>query len=302
MSEVLQSDKYFYIDTHAHLDMLKGITAEFAVSESLRENVRYIINVGSSISGSRKSSEYSRQFENVYASAGIHPHYVRNFEDKYIDTLENLIRENEKIVAVGETGFDYFRNLSPKVDQQKAFTKHIELAQKYKLPLIVHDRDAHGDIFEVLKYYYRGIKNSDKPDTGPSAKSGYSTGISNAVIGRSASFGGSERKKVVIHCFSGDTGFALKCIEEGFYISFTGVITYPNAKLLQQTVKEVPLERIFIETDSPFLAPQEKRGSENYPGYVIYIAKKISEIKNISLTEVARITSENALGFFNISF
>jgi TatD DNase family protein len=257
---------FFYIDTHAHLDMIRQMTPDMAVKESLRENVRYIINVGSSISGSKKSSEYSKQFENVFATVGIHPHYVRNFDKEKILILENLIKENGKIVAIGEAGLDYFRNLSPKEDQRRAFEMHIKLAQKYKLPLVVHDRDAHEDTLEVLKHYY------------------------------SNSTGG-----VVIHCFSGDTAFALKCLEEGFFISFTGVITFPNAKSILQTIKEVPMERIFIETDSPFLAPQEKRGKENFPGFVPYVAKKISEIKGIPIGEVAFVSSRNAIDFFKLS-
>lgn len=259
----MNSTDYFFIDTHAHLDMIKGMTPDHTVGESLRENVRYIINVGSDIEGSRKSSEYSMQFENVFASVGIHPHDAENFDRKSIEILEKLLKANKKIVAIGETGFDYFRNLSPKRDQRIAFEAQIKLAQKYNLPLIIHDRDAHNDTLDVLSCCCKGYKT-------------------------------------VIHCFSGDTEFALKCIGLGFYISFTGVITFPNAKELSQTVKEVPIEKIFLETDSPFLAPQEKRGKENYPGFVKYIARKISEIKEIPVEDVARITSQNAIDFFKI--
>lgn len=360
---------YFFIDTHAHLDMIKGMTPEFVVQESLRENVRYIINVGSSISGSKKSSEYATKFDNVFASVGVHPHYVENFNKDKIKILEDLIKNNPKIVAVGETGFDYFRNLSPKDDQKRAFEMHIELAQNCKLPLIVHDRDAHNDILNVLKYYYSGYgavyvdaEKTDYSDTNSAkcvdnhradfgdncgvdyvdnhradcidnCKTDYndnlraefsdnlgancSDNIKTNYSANHKSGWNAEHKadydaghksdnevinnfKVVIHCFSGSTDFALKCIELGFYISFTGVITFPNAKSLVQTVKEVPIERIFIETDAPFLAPQEKRGKENYPGYVVYVAKKISEIKQVPLEYVAKTTFNNALNFFNI--
>ena len=178
-----------------------------------------------------------------------------------------ITNRNKKVVAIGETGFDYFRNLSPKKDQEKAFISQIELALKYNLPLIVHDRDAHEDILKILGSY-----SSDK----------------------------SKNLKAVVHCFSGDTDFALKCLELGLFISFTGVITFPNAKSLVETVKEVPIDKIFIETDAPFLAPQEKRGQENYPGFVKYVAYKIAELKNISVAEVAAITSKNAENFFSI--
>lgn len=253
------------------------MTPDFAVKESLRENVKFIINVGSSLEGSKKSLEYSRLYNNVFASVGVHPHDAGDFKDKDLAALESLVNgdaisnsnsnRNKKVVAVGETGFDYFRNLGPKKDQEKAFISQIELALKYNLPLIVHDRDAHADILKILGSY-----SSDK----------------------------SKNLKAVVHCFSGDTDFALKCLELGLFISFTGVITFPNAKSLVETVKEVPIGKIFIETDAPFLAPQEKRGQENYPGFVKYVAYKIAELKNISVAEVAVITSKNAEKFFSI--
>lgn len=270
-----EKQDFYFIDTHAHLDMLKKMTPDFAVKESLRENVKFIINVGSSLEGSKKSLEYSRLYNNVFASVGVHPHDAEDFKDKDLAALEALIKgdgisnnnRNKKVVAVGETGFDYFRNLSPKKDQEKAFISQIELALKYNLPLIVHDRAAHSDILKILGGY-----SSDK----------------------------SKNLKAVVHCFSGDTDFALKCLELGLFISFTGVITFPNAKSLVETVKEVPIDKIFIETDAPFLAPQEKRGQENYPGFVKYVAYKIAELKNISVAEVAAITSKNAEKFFSI--
>ena len=278
---------FYFIDTHAHLDMLKKMTPDFAVKESLRENVKFIINVGSSLEGSKKSLEYSKLYNNVFASVGVHPHDAEDFNNEDLAALESLVKDdiisnnyvisingdmsnnnrNKKVVAIGETGFDYFRNLSPKKDQEKAFISQTELALKYNLPLIVHDRDAHADILRILGSY-----SSDK----------------------------SKNLKAVVHCFSGDTDFALKCLELGLFISFTGVITFPNAKSLAETVKEVPIDKIFIETDAPFLAPQEKRGQENYPGFVKYVAYKIAELKNISVAEVAAITSKNAEKFFSL--
>ena len=268
--------------------MLKKMTPDFAVKESLRENVKFIINVGSSLEGSKKSLEYSRLYNNVFASIGVHPHDAEDFKNEDLAALELLVQcdgisnnngssinkgisnnnRHKKIVAIGETGFDYFRNLSPKKDQEKAFISQIELALKYNLPVIVHDREAHADILKVLGSY-----SSDK----------------------------SKNLKAVVHCFSGDTDFALKCLELGLFISFTGVITFPNAKSLGKTVKEVPIDKIFIETDAPFLAPQEKRGQENYPGFVKYVAHKIAELKNISIAEVATVTSKNAENFFSIN-
>lgn len=260
----------YLIDTHAHLDMLKKMSPEEAVEKSAGEGVRYIINPGSSIGGSKKAVGYAARFPWVFAAVGVHPHDAASVGDDEIKILEELIKGedgtgNKKVVAVGESGFDFFRNLSPRQEQEKAFRAHIELALKYNLPLIVHDRDAHRQTLDVLKEYTR------KHDL-----------------------------KAVIHCFSGDAAFALQCLELGLYISFTGVITFPNARDTLEVVRQVPLERMFIETDAPFLAPQPKRGKENYPGYVRYVAEKIAEVKQTSLEEVAKTTSANALEFFSL--
>ena len=264
--------------------MIKSMTPEESIQRSSDDGVRYIINVGSGIEGSRKSVDYARQFPSVFASVGIHPHDAEDFGTREIKILKSLIagieeepaedasiissgkKRFEKVIAVGETGFDFFRNLSPRQSQEKAFRAHIELAIEYDLPLIIHDRDAHEEIFDILKEY-----SANKNFRG------------------------------VIHCFSGNLDFALRCIETGLHISYTGVITFPNAKNLQDVVREIPIEKIFIETDSPFLAPQDKRGKENYPGYVKYIANKIAELKNLTLEEVATVTSKNAEDFFALT-
>jgi TatD DNase family protein len=272
------SDTMYFIDTHAHIDMLKNLTPEEAVSKSQSEGVKYIINVGSSVSGSRKSLEFAEKFENVFASIGVHPHYAKDFGKNELKILECLIQgktEDEcdrdgkrysKVVAVGETGFDFYRNPSPAKDMEKTFISHIELALKYNIPVIIHDRDANEQTLNVVKKY-----SSQK------------------------------NFRAVVHCFSGDTSFAMQCLDLGLYISFTGIITFPNAAGLLETVKKVPIERLFIETDSPFLAPQAERGKENYPGYVKYVAQKIAEVKNLSIEEVAEVTSKNAEDFFSIN-
>jgi len=268
----------YFIDTHAHIDMLRNLTPEEAVAKSKDEGVKYIINVGSSIDGSRKSVEFAQKFDNVFASVGVHPHYAKDFGKKEMKILECLIQEctdadggnknkrYDKVVAVGETGFDFYRNLSPRADMEKAFISQIELALKYDIPVIIHDRDAHKQTLGVVKKY-------------------------------------SDRKnfRAVVHCFSGDTNFAMQCVNLGLYISFTGVITFPNAVGVLKAVSKIPIERMFIETDSPFLAPQAERGKENYPGYVKHVAQKIAEVKNLSIEEVADITSRNAKDFFSIN-
>jgi len=264
--DIKDNHELFLIDTHAHLDMLRQMPPAVAVAQSLQEGVKYIINVGSSIDGSRQSLKYALEFENVFAAAGIHPHHAGEQQDiSYIEILEEIIASSKKVIAIGETGFDYFRNLSPQDEQKKVFIEHIRLALKHNLPLIIHDRDAHEDMYEVLKEYHT-----------------------------------EKNFRAVIHCFSGGADFAARCLELGCFISFTGVITFPNAKDLINVVREVPLERMFLETDAPFLAPQQVRGKENYPGYVKYIGEKIAEIKNTSFDNVASVTSKSAMDFFNL--
>ncbi len=269
----------FLIDTHAHLDMIKKKQPSEVVEDALKNKIEAIINVGSSLEGSRKSIFFAKEFINVFATVGIHPHDASSFGKSEKKILMELISKDFRmdknnrehghkkqiIVAIGETGFDYFRNLSPKKDQLDAFVFQIELAIENSLPIIIHDRDAHEDIIDVIKTYHQ--------------HKGF---------------------KAVMHCFSSDADFALRCLDLGLFLSFTGVVTFPNAKDIKQAAKEVPLEKIFLETDAPFLAPQAKRGSENYPEYVKYIAQEIALLKGIDPDEVARVTTKNALDFFKL--
>jgi TatD DNase family protein len=269
----------YLIDTHAHLDMIKNLAPDEAVRKSEEDGVRYIINVGSSMEGSRKSLEYAKRFPGVFAAIGLHPHHTEGFDDEKIKIIESLIKgysdergtgsENvnvyPKVLAVGETGFDFFRNPVPPTDQERAFRSQIELAIKYDLPIIIHNRDANKQTLKIVKDY------KDQ-----------------------------EKFRAVIHCFSGGIAFARECLEQGLFISFTGIITFPNAGETLEAVREVPIEKIFIETDSPFLAPQPVRGKENFPGYVKHVAEKIAEIKGMHMEEIAEITSKNAENFFGI--
>jgi TatD DNase family protein len=270
----------YFIDTHAHLDMIRKLSPDEAVNRSEEGGVKYIINVGSSMEGSIKSLEYAKRFPGVFAGIGLHPHHAEGFDDEKIKIIESLIKgHNEesgiggdstdnvyyKVLAVGETGFDFFRNPVPRTDQERAFRSQIEIAIKYDLPVIIHNRDADKQTLKVVNDY------KDQ-----------------------------KKFRAVIHCFSGGIEFARECLEQGLFISYTGIITFPNAGETLEVVKEVPIEKIFIETDSPFLAPQPVRGKENFPGYVKHVAEKIAEIKNMPLDEVAKITSRNAENFFGM--
>ena len=168
----------YFIDTHAHLDMIKKMTPAQVVEESGKEGVRYIINVGSSIEGSRESIRYAGEFPGVYATVGLHPHYAEGFGKKELDILESLLnsgngRKADKVVAIGEAGFDFYRDLSPRPDQEKAFRAQIELAIRYDIPIIIHNRDADSQTLKVLKDY-----------------------------------AGQDNFRGVVHCFSGDTEMA----------------------------------------------------------------------------------------------
>jgi len=255
----------YFIDTHAHLDMIEGKTPDVVVREALDENVKFIINVGSDVESSLKSVEYAKTYDCVFASVGVHPHYANKFGKKEEEFLDELIKNNKKVVAVGEAGLDFFQNPVSPDDQKKVFASHIELAIKNDLPVIIHDREAHKETINILKNYNE-IKNF----------------------------------KAVLHCFSGDADFALKCVGLGINISFTGIITYKNAAIIKEAAKIIPLEKMFIETDSPFLAPQPKRAQENYPSYVKYIAEEIAQIRGISIEEVAKVTSQSAIDFFRL--
>ncbi|OGB62152.1 hypothetical protein A2Y26_03425 [candidate division CPR2 bacterium GWD2_39_7] len=263
------------IDTHAHLNF-PGFKS--SVNEILKRaeeaGVTRIINVGSSLEGSLASDKLSKKYENIYATIGLHPHVLIEDnlfeEEKEIDVqlekLEELALENNKIVAVGEIGLDYFRmpeNYSAKDlknAQRDLFIRQLELAYKLGLPIIIHSRDAVEDTLEIMNEF--------------------------------------KDMKAVFHCFSYDLSVAKRIVDNGWLISFTANITYPKNFSAKEVIKNLPLEQLMIETDAPFLAPQEKRGQINEPANVIEVAKKIAEIKNISLEDVACETMKNARDFF----
>jgi len=251
----------FFVETHTHLDLIKR-NAEEVVKDAAEKKVTKMVTVGIDLESSKIALEFASLFEGVYAAIGYHPNESKLMDVLGWEELEKLAH-NKKAVAIGETGLDYYRRRSTIRQQMEAFKKHLNLARKLDLPLIVHDREAHRDIMKILKEGAQGLK-------------------------------------VVIHCFSGDMDMARKCIEEGYYIGIGGVVTFKNAKTLQLIAKEIPLKNILLETDSPFLAPHPFRGKPNEPKYIPLIAEKIAEIKGISLEKVADVTSCNAQEFFGI--
>ncbi|MDP2913054.1 MAG: YchF/TatD family DNA exonuclease [Candidatus Omnitrophota bacterium] len=250
------------IDTHCHLDFkdFDGDRDE-VIERAGKAGVAKIINVGSSVEGSRRALELAGIYDMVYATLGVHPHEAKTVTDKVINDFRSLAKD-KKVVAIGEVGLDYFRNLSPRDEQVAAFRKFIALALDLDRPMIFHSREAKDDILAILKEE-RG------------------TGI-----------------RGVMHCFSEDADFLKECLDLGLFVSFTCNITFKNAEALRKVARLVPVERLLLETDAPFLAPQEFRGSRNEPAYLALLVEQWSKLLNLSKEDVARITTHNANSLF----
>lgn len=244
--------KNYLIDTHAHLDML----TELDIS-----GVGKVIVPSVEVKTMDKVVDFSK-IDNVYSMVGIYPTeaktYNQEIEDKMID-----LAKNPKVVAIGEIGLDYYWDKSFVDLQKDVFIKQIKLANKLNLPIVVHDREAHKDCFDILKQYNNG-------------------------------------SKVLFHCFSGSVEFMKECVKEGWYIAIGGVVTFKNAVKMKEVAKEVPLDKLVLETDSPYLTPVPYRGKENKPAYVKYVAKEIANLRKFSYEDIVDITTTNAEEFFNI--
>jgi TatD DNase family protein len=250
------------IDTHCHLDFPEFNQDRDEVIRRAREqDIGYIINIGSSLKGSAASLELSQKYGFIYATVGIHPHEADSFNPKDEVTLRELAGKN-KVVAIGEIGLDYYRNYSEAENQKKLFFSLINLAKNLNLPLVVHSREASGDTLAALREFMP--------------------------------------LRAVVHCFSGDKDFLKDCLELGFSVSFTCNITYKKADRLREIVNLAPLDRIFLETDAPYLSPENLRGRRNEPLNVKLLAEEIARIKNTTKEEVASVTTANARRFFNL--
>lgn len=270
-------------DTHCHLDFPEyGKDLEQVIEKARQAGIAFIVNIGSSLKSSREAVSLSAKYDFIYASVGLHPHEWENFTAADISEIRSLAGD-KKVVAVGECGLDYHRD-HDKERQKQLFSAHIDIAKEKNLPLVIHTRDAHQDTLDVLR--------SSFPE---------------------------GRIRGVVHCFSGDEKVLSECLELGLDISFTCNITYPansfnirrdpadnilqrdkKAGDLRALVKQAPLERLLLETDAPFLPPQEFRGRRNEPAYVKYLVDAIAQIKGISFDEVSKQTEENARRLFKI--
>lgn len=248
-------------DTHAHYDDKSFDKDRAEVLDMLpQKDVFAVVNAGADIESSVKSIEISKEYNYVYASVGIHPENIPDEKCDYINILENLLK-NEKVVAVGEVGLDYHYSKDRKKEQLKLFEDQIILAIKHNLPIMVHDREAHGDTMDLLKKY---------------------------------------NPKGIVHCFSGSVEMAKEVIKLGMYIGIGGLITFKNAKTAVSVVENIPLSSIVLETDAPYMTPVPFRGTRCNSSHIKYTAEKIAEIKKINVDEVLKITKENACKIFNL--
>jgi TatD DNase family protein len=250
-------------DSHAHYDDEQFDNDRDEIIKEIHENgVIGILNCGSDFKGAMKSVELANKYEFIYAAVGIHPEYADVFNEEVIKELKDMTK-NEKVKAIGEIGLDYYWDENPEREVQKeAFRKQMKLAEELKLPVVIHDRDAHGDTLEIIKEF---------PEV---------TGV--------------------VHCFSGSVEFAKECLKLGYYIGVTGVVTFKNAKKLVEVVNEVPLERLLVETDCPYMAPTPFRGKRNRSDYIKYVIEKIAEIKGVSVDDIETHTIHNIKEMLNI--
>lgn len=241
------------IDSHAHLDDEKFNEDRDEVLERIKNKMDFVVNIGCDLETSQASFDFAKKYDFIYAVVGMHPIYTDKYNDEFEKKLEDFLKD-EKVLAIGEIGLDYHWMTSPKEEQQAVFRKQLDLARKLNKPVVIHTREAMQDTIDILNEY--------KDITG------------------------------ILHCYPGSVETAKQMIDR-FYLGIGGVLTFKNGKKLVEVVDKIPLDRLVIETDCPYMAPTPYRGKRNEPVYTEEVAKKIAEIKNISYEEVVRITNEN---------
>ena len=253
-----------FIDTHAHLDFRQyDSDRPKVIDRAFSAGLVAIVNVGIDLETSLASVNLSDEYDGLSAAIGFHPHHAKQFNAVAFTKLKALAK-HKKVVAIGEIGLDYYRNLSPKPVQQDVFRRQIRLAKHLNLPLVVHIRQAYDDARMILKEE------------------------------RASEVGG------VLHCFSGDESMATWAIEEGFHLAFTGVVTFPRSRALH-IAATIPIENLLVETDCPFLAPVPYRGKRNEPSYVTHIAEKIAQARGMAVNDLAATTTQNAKRLFRLT-
>ena len=252
------------IDSHAHLD-IQDFDKDRAevIKRALDGGLTHMITIGIDLDSSRKAIELAGKYPFIYASVGYHPHNAGDCDAQALSRLEQMASD-QKVVAWGEIGLDFYRRYAPRDEQVRAFEQQLKLAGDLNLPVIIHDREAHEEVFSRLKKMGRGERMG------------------------------------VIHCYSGDRVLADALIDLGYYISVPGTVTYKKADQIKDVAAGIPMERMLIETDAPFLTPEPKRGKRNEPLFVTYTAREIARLRNIPFEEVALKTAENAKTLFGL--
>ena len=252
------------IDSHCHLDMRDfDKDREAVIQRAQKDGIVHIISIGIDVGSSQSAIDLARQYDFISATVGCHPHDADECSSLDLEKLTSMAVEPE-VVAWGEIGLDYYRNYSKKENQRKIFQVQLELAQRAELPVIIHDRDAHKEVYAILEKMGKG------------------------------------ERKGIIHCFSGDRGLAEAFIALGYYISIPGTVTYKKAGQIKEVAATIPLDRMLVETDAPFLAPVPRRGKRNEPSYVAYTAREIARLRDIPFETVAEQTTRNARTIFGL--
>ncbi len=253
----------YIVDTHSHIDMIEGLTPEKILQNASLAGVGKIVLPCAYPHDIDKINEFSLKYKEVYGLLGVHPSEARDWHDGLFEKIRNLAAANSKIVGIGEIGLDYYWDKSFNEIQRDVFIKQIKLANELELPICVHDREAHFETLSILKEF-------------------------------------NQNSKVVMHCFSGSPEFMRECVKEGIYIALGGVVTFKNAVKAKEVAQEVPLDKLLLETDAPYLAPVPFRGKENQPAFCSYVAQEIAKLRNISEEEVIVQTTQNAHNIYNL--
>ena len=253
-----------FIDSHCHLYYEPYINnLDATLSACNKNNVKKLLSIGINIETSKKNIEISIKYNEIFCTIGIHPNEVKNCKNNDYLELKKIYKKNHKIIGIGEIGYDFFKSTNSK-NQEIFFIEQIEIALEHNLPIVIHSRNAEQKTIDTLKKY----KNSNL--------------------------------KFIVHCFTGTERFADEILNLDGYISFTGILTFKKSEILRNICRKIPIERLLIETDSPYLSPEPFRGKVNCPSNVIYVAKQISETKGLNIDQIEKITTNNFNTFFNL--
>lgn len=253
----------YIVDTHSHVDMIETLSLDEVILNAQNTNVKKIIVPCAYPHDIDKINDLTIKNKNLFGLLGVHPSEARDWNDNLIEKIKYCASQNKKIVGIGEIGLDYYWDKSFNDTQQEVFIKQIQLANELNLPICVHDREAHLDTLTILKEH-------------------------------------NKSSKVVMHCFSGSVEFMKECIKENIYIALGGVVTFKNAIKAKEVATEIPLEKLLLETDAPYLAPVPFRGKENQPSYTLLVAEEIAKLRGITSEEVCKQTTLNAHEIYNL--